>query len=237
MTYPRRTTAAIDEALTGARHLLLDFDGVICQLYPAHSTDRAKVADRIRAELTSRGVRFPDVLAEAEDPVAVLAYAYLVSPDLAKEAETTLTHWEVAAVPAAEPVGHVLDVIASAQESGRAVTIVSSCAEPAVNAYLDRAAVTSLFGSVVARAPDDMQCVTASGLIARCLTLLAANPAECALVTARPDLLRAATEVGIAVLAYGHDPVEPENTGAWSPPSVTSLADLVLRLRARPLKD
>ncbi len=234
MAHPRGTTAAIDEVLAGARHLLLDFDGVLCQLYPSRSPDRAKAADRVRAELTSRGVQLPEDLASADDPVVLLACAREISPDVISEVDATLMRYELAAVATAEPVGHVRDVIASARESGRAVTIVSSCAAQAVEAYLGRAAITSLSGFVVARTQDDMRCVSAAGLIASCVSMLAADPVECALVTARPDLLKAATDAGIAALEYRP---EPESSSAWSPRSVTSLADLVMRLRARPLRD
>jgi beta-phosphoglucomutase-like phosphatase (HAD superfamily) len=236
MTYPRPQFGDIDEVLAGARFLLLDFDGVICRLFPKGSPARKEAADRVRAALATRGMRLPDALAATDDPIALLAHASALGLD-AGQAEAVLRECELAAVPVAEPNGYVHDVVASARESGRIVVVVSSCAASAVDAYLERASLTSLIGSTVTRTPADLKSVSGEGLITRCLAFLEADPAECVLVTARTDVLKAAAAAELPGIAYQRETSESCEPASDHQAVVTSLVDLVLRLRARPVRD
>jgi beta-phosphoglucomutase-like phosphatase (HAD superfamily) len=229
--------ASLDEVLAGARFLLLDFDGVVCQLYASGSPARKETADRVRAVLAEHRVSLPDAIAETDDPIAILASASTLGNDAAAQADAVLGECELAAVPAAEPNGYVHDVVVSARESGRLVVVVSSCAARAVDAYLERASLTSLIGSTITRTSDDLRAISGAGLIARCFAFLGADPAECALVTARADLLEAAAAAELPAIAYQRDRSEFGVPASRYQAALTSLADLVLRLRARPVQD
>jgi hypothetical protein len=72
-------------------------------------------------------------------------------------------------VPTAIPIRYVHDVIASARESGRTATVVSTCSARAVNAYLVRADLSNL---AVARTSYSPESVSVPHLISRATVLL-----------------------------------------------------------------
>ncbi len=233
MTTPIPPFAALDDILARTGHLLLDFDGVVCHLYAAHP--RSLAADRLRAVLSSHGTLLPEAIIATTDPLAVLSFAATISPELAGQADAELADWELDAIPSAEPTGYVHDVIASARQSGRTATVISTCSARAVNAYLEWTNLADLVGLAVARIPDDPASTSVPNLIRRATALLDTEPRTCAFVARSADALDAAAKAGAAVIAYARDPVAPASAHAGA--AVTSLADLVLRLRARPLRN
>ena len=86
MTNP---SAALDHVLARTHHLLLDFDGPICDFYPDDS-GRA-VADQLRAYLQDQGVTVPDDVATSNSPIEVLIHTATIDPDLAEKAEAKLS--------------------------------------------------------------------------------------------------------------------------------------------------
>jgi len=65
---------------------------------------------------------------------------------------------------------------------------------------------------------------------------LEATPAECALITASPEGIDAAYGIGAHVIGYARTPADREHLAdAGATCTIPSLADLTLRLRARPL--
>jgi hypothetical protein len=224
----------LDDVLGQARHLLLDFDGVICRLYQPHA--RAEAADRLLAVLTSSGALPGETIPAGTDPLAILGYAAAAGDELGRLAEAELADGEMAAVPAAEPNGYVHDMIASARDSGRRVTVISSCGPEAVGAYLKQAGLASLTGPAVTRIPSDAASASPGSLIARCSALLKDRPGTLTLISAWPDLLEAAASAGIAAIRYqGDRGSHAAGDTPWL--AVSSLADLVLWLRAHPVRD
>jgi beta-phosphoglucomutase-like phosphatase (HAD superfamily) len=64
----------------------------------------------------------------------------------------------------------------------------------------------------------------------------ASHPAECAFITASPDSIEAAHGVGAQPIGYARTPSDREHLAdAGVTCIIPSLADLTLRLRARPL--
>src|SRR6266851_4325348 len=170
MTTPTPPFAVLDDILARTRHLLLDFDGVVCRLYAANPP--SLVADRLRAVLSAHGVPLPEAITTTSDPLAVLFFADTISRELAEQADAELTDCELGAVPTAQPIGYVHDVIASARESGRVVTVISTCSARAVNAYLEQTSLADLAGLAVARTPDDLASTSVPSLINRATGLL-----------------------------------------------------------------
>jgi beta-phosphoglucomutase-like phosphatase (HAD superfamily) len=230
MTEPIPPFAVLDNLLRQVRHLLIDFDGPICSLYPHSPT---LPADRLRALLAAQGIQLPDLIAETADPLAVVVHAANIGPELARQAEAELTSVELSAVPTAQPTGYAHDVISSARESGRTVTIISTCAAAAVNAYLAQTSLTNLVDLVVARtgripAPEYL------ALIQQAFSELDADPSSCAIVADSLLALQSAIAAGSAAIAYVRsDASEPVTTSTGT--ATASLVDLTLRLRARPL--
>jgi beta-phosphoglucomutase-like phosphatase (HAD superfamily) len=231
MTTPTPPFAALDDILARTRHLLLDFDGVVCRLYAAHPPSLG--ADRLRALLSAHRVPIPEAITATADPLALLSFAATISQELAEQADAELTDCELGAVASAQPIGYVHDVIASARESGRTVTVISTCSARAVNAYLERTSLANLAGLGVGRTPHDPASTSVPSLIGRAAALLDTDAGACAVLAASADALAAALKTGAAVIAYASVRTPPAHPQAGA--VVTSLADLALRLRARPL--
>jgi beta-phosphoglucomutase-like phosphatase (HAD superfamily) len=232
MTIPTPPYAALDGIRRRARHLLLDFDGPFCTLY-AHEPAR-QVADRLRAILATHNAEIPTAIATTADPLAVLAHAAAIDPELAEQAEAELTRCELNAVATAQPTGYSHDVITSAREGHRTITIISTCSARAVHAYLDRASLDELVGLVIGRTGNAPDSAGEQKLVGRALDALSADPATCALVAESASVLASARANGIATIAYARTPAVRNLTSAHAEATITSLADLVLRLRAHP---
>jgi len=232
MTDPIPPFSDLDGVLRQARHLLIDFDGPICDLWAGHPA--ALAADQLRKLLTDQDIQLPDTIAATPAPLAVLFYAATISPGLAATAEADLTGLELSAVPTAQLTGYADDVITSARESGRTATVISSSSERAVNAYLARNSLDGEVGLVVARTTHEPHPV--ASLIEHATTALQASPAACMLVASSPASIDAATAGGTRTIGHARTPNDREHLSHTQASAViSSLADLVLRLRARPL--
>jgi len=232
MTNPTTPDATLDDIIRQARHLLLDFDGPVCTLY-AHQPERL-AANQLRAILTEHAVSIPENIATTSDPLAVLAYAAATSPELAQRAEAELTRSELSAVATAQPAASSHDLISSARESHRTITIISTCSAQAVRAYLDRASLDEQVNLVIGREEKSAGPATGHDLIGRTLTALGTEPAVCLIVAESQDILDSASAHGISTIAYARSAADKPGP-ARAQATITSLADLVLRLRAHPL--
>jgi len=231
MSDPARPSAALDNIVRQAHHLVLDFDGPVCDLWATHSV--ALAADRLRKLLTDQDIQLPDMIATTADPLAVLSCAAAINRDLAAIAEADLADLELSAVPTAQPAGYANDVITSARASGRTVTVISSCSAPAVNTYLARNNLDEQVGLVAARTTQEPP--PAASLIERTIRVLQADPAACVLVACSPAIIEAANAAGMPTIGYAHTSTDRGALAGTQPSAVIhSLADLVLRLRARP---
>ncbi|HTE83365.1 MAG TPA: hypothetical protein VK821_01370 [Dehalococcoidia bacterium] len=232
MTNPTTPDAALDGILRRARHLLLDFNGPVCTLY-AHQPEHL-AADHLRAILAEHAAEIPENIATTSDPLTVLAYAAATSPELAGRAEAELTRYELSAVATAQPIASSHDLISSARESHRTITVISSCSAQAVRAYLDRASLDEQVGLVIGRKEQDPDSATEHDLIDRALTALNADLATCVVVAESQDILDSASAHSIATIAYARSAADDRGP-AQAAAAIASLANLVLRLRAHPL--
>jgi phosphoglycolate phosphatase len=233
MTSPAASDAALHAILRRAANLILDFNGPVGHLQ-ACQTEQAG-ADRLRAILAQHYAEIPGTIATTTDPLTVLAYAATISPQLAAQVDAELTRLEIDAAITAQPTGYSHDLISSARESRRTVTIISTWSAGAVRAYVDRASLDEQISHVIGRTEHSAQSVTGRNLISRTLSALSADPATCALIAESADILDSATASGVATIAYVGTPDTRNHGSAHIRPVVASLADLVLILRARPL--
>ncbi len=233
MSLPSPLNADLDATLRRARHLILDFNGPVCQLYSDQSERLA--ADQLRAILAQHNTEIPDTIAATDDPLAVLTYATTTSPQLAVDLDAELTRREINAALAAQPAAYSHDLISSARESHRTLTVVSTCSDLAVRAYLDRASLDEPVSHVVGRTAQSPDSGTGHNLIIRTLNALSADPGQCALIAESADILDQAAESGIAAIAYTRTARSPEPRNTANLAIRHELADLVLILRAHPL--
>ena len=228
--------AALDAILSSARHLIFEFDGPICDLTAAMPSQDT-LAGQLRALITAEGASLPATITSASRPAEILSAATAISPDLAAEIDAHLTHAEVTAAQSARPAAYVHEALAACRDSGRNPAILSYHAAQAVTDYLTRHSLTEQAGHVTALPaypPGHLQ--PAAFLLEETVRAIGATPEECALITASPASTDTAHSLGMPVIGYATTPAASDQlTAAQADCLIPSLADLTLRLRARPL--
>jgi myo-inositol-1(or 4)-monophosphatase len=228
--------AGLDSILSRARFLIFDFDGPVCDLTAAMPADTASKLYDLAGTGTADATHMP---ADHRDPFAVLAAAAARHPDLGAKLDAELTGIEVTAASQAIPAGYVDEALAACRDSARTAVVISRHASEAVRAYLAQHGLEEHLRHVTAAGdfpPGHLQ--THAHLIEDAIRELSAVPADCAFITASPAGLKAARTLGIHPIGYAASPSDREHladTGADC--IIPSLADLTLRLRARPLSN
>jgi phosphoglycolate phosphatase-like HAD superfamily hydrolase len=227
---------ALDDILARTRCLLLDFDGPVCDIF-AGLPAAAAVAGQLRKLITGQDVQIPADVISTADPLEVFAYSASVTAGLAARVEAEMAELELTAVATARPAPYVHDVVTSCRESGRSVAVVSNNSDRAVRAYLVRHGLADRIQFVAARtSPDPALLKPSPHLIEQAMTGLAASPAGSVLVGDSTADIQAAVLAGIDSIGYASTPGKHASlTDAGARAVVSSLADLVLPLRARPL--
>jgi len=112
------------EALQGADHVLLDFDGPVCAAFST-ITD-GQIAEALRRYLNQQGWPVSDELRTIIDPLDILANTADVNADMTVAFGAELTHWEHHAVHCAASAPGVREVLVWLAATRRTVTIVSN---------------------------------------------------------------------------------------------------------------
>jgi phosphoglycolate phosphatase len=235
MTSADAHAAELGAILARTRYLLLDFDGPICSIFAG--LPAPKVAEQLRKLFTGRSL--PEDIQHSPDPLEVFAHAATVSPELAERVEAELADLEVTAAATAKPTPYLHEVLAACQQSGRITAVVSNNGTRAVNAYLERNGLSDGIRLVVARTSHDPALLKPSPhLIEKATRDLGADPAGTALVGDSVTDIEGAQRAGIGSIGYANKPGKYERmTKAGAGAVITSMADLALWLRARPLPD
>jgi phosphoglycolate phosphatase len=183
------------------------------------------------------GQPVPEDIARTPDPMEVFAYAGTISAELSARVEAEMTDLEVAAVATAKPTPYIHDVLAACRESGRTTAVVSNNAERAVQLYLTRHGLDDRTGPVFARTSRDPALLKPSPhLIDKAVQDLNADPAATALVGDSITDIEGSRLAGIDSIGYANKPGKYERMSAAGAGTVIStLAELALRLRARPV--
>jgi len=235
MSPARASFADLDGILFHARHLLFSFDNTICDLLAG--TTAAPACDQLRQLITGQGISIPPDVGRITDPVGILGYiADHLSPDIAVHAEAELAQFEDSAATSALPVPYVDDAIHACRDSGRSATIVGRNGTQAINLYLSTHQLTDMISGIIARDVPDISTIGHARLIERATEQLKATPDTCALICTTVEAIRDTEPSGAYRIAYARtfeDRDALESAGASA--TIMSLADLSLRLRARPL--
>ncbi|MGO9082568.1 MAG: inositol monophosphatase family protein [Streptosporangiaceae bacterium] len=135
-----------------------------------------------------------------------------------------------------QPAGYIAETLAACRDSGRTAVIAATASGDAA-AYLVRHGLDQLARQLYSAKPgehgqDAGREKALNGLIGD----LGASPAECALVTTEPAAIQDVRHAGIAIIGYATTPdLEQRLADAGADALLPSLADLTLKLRARPL--
>jgi myo-inositol-1(or 4)-monophosphatase len=221
--------AALDDVITRVPHVILHFEGPLWDLLPG--TRRADLTLALRNAIADKpGI--PAAAQGATDPLDLLSYAAAL-PDAYVKAETLVADEEADVVPAVTAAAYLHEAAAECGNSGRTLTIISRHGTRAIRAYLETEYLESQVTEVIAR---DREPQSIPELLKRAFTALEASPAECTLITTSADAVRDATSAGANTIGYFRAPGDRERlTAAGANTTIGSLADLALRLRARPL--
>jgi myo-inositol-1(or 4)-monophosphatase len=225
---------ALDAVLSRTRYLIFEFDGPVCAL---SASMPATVAEQLRGVLEDGDDL--SVAADTADPAEIIARAATTSPDGAARADAELTSIELVAAETAPPTGYIHEALAACRDSGRTASVISRNSERAVSSYLTRYSLAEQIQHVAAAGsypPGHLQ--TSEHLIEETIRALSATPTESALVTVSVPGIEAAKKAGAHVVAFALTSADSERLIAAGPNCVIrSLADLTLRLRARPLSN
>jgi myo-inositol-1(or 4)-monophosphatase len=226
--------AALDAILSHTHCLIFDFDGPISDLSAAMPVD---TAERLRELAATETTDTPPLHAGEGGPLGVLASAARISPELAAKLNDELTGIELTAVTTATTAGYVHDTLAACRDSARTSAVISRHSIQAVHSHLARLGLAEQIAHVIAPGsfpPGHLR--THAQLLQEAIHALDAAPATCALITASPAGIEAAHAAGIHPIGYAASPsIRELLADAGAACIIPSLADLTLRLRARPL--
>jgi phosphoglycolate phosphatase len=233
MTLKRAPFAALDDILSSTRCMLISFDGPVCSLFAG--TPAVSVADSLRGVITKEGVHMPQEIADTGSWLELLSYAASMSPDLAARVESDLTAAESSAIATAEPTSYVHEVLQACCEYARPVAIISNHSEAVVRAYLILRDLNSQVALIAARNGPETSMPPQSSPIELAVTELATQSSECVLVGSSPSEIQAAKAAGAHSIGYAKNSREFDHlVDAGAEAIIVSMADLALRLRARP---
>jgi HAD superfamily hydrolase (TIGR01509 family) len=236
MTAPLQPSVPLQRIVTRTRHLLLDFDGPICSIFAGMSDDT--VAKKLRRRLAAVGVAIPAEVRSVSDPLEVFRAVAARSRDVGQRAQRELTLLEVQAVTTARPTDGAAELITTARQSGRSVTIVSNNSGQAVAAYLDGHRLTRYVSAVIGRDdPDPAHMKPSPYRVRQAVQMLQAAPAECVLVGDSVSDVTAAHAADLAAIGYANKPGKDEQLAqAGADAVITRLADLTAAITAETVR-
>lgn len=189
-------TASLAEILAGARAVLFDFDGPLCDVFAGLP------ASRIAGELNQ-------LLAEpveTEDPMAVLQAAAMEGARTAVAVDEKLREAERAAIEVASENRDGLAALNACRQAGRLVGIVSNNDETAIRAFMARSGLPDV-EPVIGRAdgrPDLMKPHPWS--LREALAQLGCAPAEAVFMGDSDTDIEVAQLLGIVCIALANKP-------------------------------
>ena len=224
----------LDQIAARCHHLLLDFDGPICAVFA--TTSSQIVADELRTALRAAQVPIPEPVTGMDDPLEVFQVVARWHPDAAPVAQRELTRLELLAIAGARPTEGAADLIATARNTGRTVTIVTNNSGKAVRAYLDAHGLTGCLTRVIGRDDADPERMKPSPYRVReAVGVLGGQGEQCAFVRDTPTDVLAGLLAGVPVIGFANKPGKAQTLAQAGARAVTSrLSEISTALRAAP---
>lgn len=215
------------QLLKERRHVLLDFDGPVCAVFPGNRGRES--GDAMRRLLGERGAQLPQEVSDADDAFVVLRHFDEHERELAELAEQAFAAEERKTVLSAIPTPGALEAIKALRGSGHTITIVSNNSELAIRAFVDLHGLRDQIEGVVGRTRSRTEDLKPEPyLLRRALDEHAAAPAEAVLVGDSTTDIEAAQAAGTAAIAYANKPRKRETLYMLKPDwLITSMSELV----------
>jgi phosphoglycolate phosphatase len=229
-----RPQSGVGEIAARSRHLLLDFDGPVCDIFAG--TPNYAVAHDFRLALSAAGIALPDAVKDLGDPLEAFQIIARHQPEAAELAHRELTRLEFEAVITARPTEGATDLITTARATGRTVTIVTNNSGDAVLLYLDMHELGQYITAVIGRDDADPERMKPSPYRVReAVGMLGADGTECAFVGDSVTDVLAGRLAGVAVIGFANKPKKAGAlTHAGADAVTTRLTEISTALRKAP---
>jgi HAD superfamily hydrolase (TIGR01509 family) len=214
------------QLLEAATHVLLDFDGPVCQLvagYPAPA-----IAERLRNVAADIGVSLPPEATEEADPLAILQLAATVGAF--EQLDVHMRRAEAHASQSADPTPGATEFLTVSRATGRHVAIVSNNSAEAIHAYLRRTGLGHLVDHVEGRSTVEKMKPHPGSLLAA-VQALSAPLSKCILIGDSTWDIDAAHEIDVPAIGYANNPGKASRLTAAGADTITaSMNELALSL-------
>ena len=230
----RGNRSVVARLASRTRHVLIDFDGPVCDIFAGMPSDA--VADELRGELRAAGIDIPQGAATLDDPLEVFRVVADLGDDAAITAQELLTALELQAAQTARPTPGAADLITTATQTGRTVTVVTNNSGAAVAYYLVRHDLDQDVGKIVGRdGPDPALMKPSPYQVRYAVGLLQAEPKDCVFIGDSTTDVLAGLLGGVAVIGCANKPGKAEALSqAGARAVVTDLAEITTALRNAP---
>jgi phosphoglycolate phosphatase len=232
MTALNSPDGTLQHIVQRSAHVLLDFDGPVCSIFAG--LPAPAVAEMYRVALRRVPIKLPTKVRELNDPLEVFRQVASLAPDAAETAQALLTKLETRAARAARPAPGAAELMATAQATGRTVTIVSNNSSAAIAAYLGDHKLTRYITAIVGRDDADPALMKPSPYRVRmAISHLDADPNHAFLVGDSATDVPAGRLAGVAVIGFANKPGKADLLARAGADAVTAhLADISAALRA-----
>lgn len=210
---------SLRSVLTRTQHVLLDFDGPICNVFSAISSVDA--TQSLGARLRDAGVEVPAEVYRTADPFALLRHVAAHAPHLTQATERALARLELNGVQSATPTHGLRATLDALSAAGRTVSVVSDNSVIAVDAFLAAQALRPQIEAVAARTESDPALLTPNPhLVRRAVADLGTTPDKCVLIGDSTSDVAAAHRAGTSAVALASAPDKREPLEAVGPDAV-----------------
>jgi beta-phosphoglucomutase-like phosphatase (HAD superfamily) len=227
-----RVRAHIARAVGRARHVMLDFDGVMFDVQAALGPEAREqaVTDLLeRREYRPRPLPITFAWFGIHQTLAFLAER---EPDHAVEAEALISELELDAALTAKPARILDHLLATCAATARKVAVISDLSEYAVSAALRAHTLDTHVSAVAARQGLDLSAVDAGCTAERAADLLGVPLASCLVVSGSVQRLHAAQRAGAIGLGCECGRDSRKRLADAQTPVVSNLATLAQALLA-----
>lgn len=197
-----RVRPHVARAVRPARHVLLDFDGVMFDMRTAlgSETRECAVMDLLhQREYRPRPLPVTFVWFGIGRTLAYLAHH---EPDLATAAEAIMSDLEADAALRAHPANGLDGLLTATTATRRKVGVISDMSSATVREALDRHGLAGHVDTICGREGVDPPAFDAGHTVQRTAARFGVPPTECLVVSGWRERLRAAEQVGALGLGY-----------------------------------